>query len=669
MEASFLEPGAILVPAREPSPTLSIDELRGLLPEGSRLFVLRCHFDEGGPWGGTRDLFRELLPALDSEGSGLLVKHDYELVHVLPHLRPKLGLRNPSLTDLASQEERVRNYPADRALRIVHGLIDLLITLKERDASTARQAWVLLCVDYPQAGQMSQLFLRELMRRAGVRSRLVLIPIDSEPCGPGDFATVPRALPFRIEVPARPPAPSPEEAERLARELEAPVRDEPFLSTGVLPELIDLWKAARRPHRIFEWRYKGLHAFNTLGLYKDALRYGEPAKAYCEEEGERFAAFRWGIFFKLLMCYLGVNDLEAAQKLAETGAPPETGDADDAAMRTRLCYMLAMIHARFLPQRDLLKGERYLERGLEYLTRAGLPESEHYFHFAFNRNGLAMIRSFQQRHQEALDLCREAWDLLDQHLDSGKHRLHRSVLLYNMAQVYTHTERFDLAIEHYTAAMGMDPNYSEYYNERGNLLLKLGRLEEAEKDYRQAIEIGAPYFEVWSNLGQCCQLRGRLEEAVAAYDRSLDLQPNQPMAWLIRAQVLESLGRIEAAISSYEEASSLQPEIWQAHAGHAVLLFELGKVEECLADLDRAIEIAPGEPELYQNRAVAHAELGRYEDASRDLRRYLELAPNAADRGEMEERLRSWSPAEAPPAARQLVVSEPSPNLTQETNP
>jgi len=647
---SFYATGAVLVPAPDSSRTLSVKELSRLLPDNSTLFTLRCHFDEGGPWAGTRDLFRVLLPTLESAAANLLAKHDYELVHVLPDLKPRLGIRNPSLTDLASNEERVRNYPADRALRIVHGLIDLMITLKECSEDTVGKTWVLLCVDYDCAGHITQTFLQELMRRAGTRLHLLLIPTSRVGCVPDFSPALPRRdLPFGVEVSGSLEQLDQAEAAELARTLETEVSDT-LMSTGQIPELIRLWKIAKRPDKTFEWQYKALHAFNTLGLYADAIRYGEPARVFFQSTGSRMAGGRWGIFFKLFMCYLATNALETAQRIAEEDVLTDQGDASEAAMRIRLCYLMGMLHARYLPVRDFATGERYLELGLTYLQKAALPESEHFFQFVFNRNGLAMIRSFQGRHQEALDLCREGWELLDKHLDPGQHRLHRSVLLYNMAQVYAQIESFDRAIEHYSAAMRMDPNYSEYYNERGNLLLKLGRLEEAFQDYRRAIELGPPYFEVWSNLGQCCRVRGRMEEAIAAYDRSLDLQPNQPMVWIVRAQALEALGRLGEAIAAYSSALSLQPTLWPAFAGRAVLLYEQGKLHECLADLDRAVSLAPEEPDIYQNRAVAHGDLGRYQEASRDLQHYLELRPDAADRAEVEARLRDLASTLAPAA-------------------
>lgn len=639
--------GAVLLPASNGSRTLTLDALSQLL-QGSKLFTLRCHFDEGGPWAGTRDLFRALLPTLESEAPHLLARHDYELVHVLPDLKTSLGIRNPSLTDLASNDERVRNYPADRAMRIVHGLIDLIIELRKSAGRPPQEPWILLCIDYDHAGHITQAFLQELMRRTGSRLRLLLIPIASVNQKLDFPSVLCQELPFGVTAPEGLPRPDKTEAGRLARALELEADNDTLISTGQIPDLIRLWKVAERPDKVFEWQYKALHAFNTLGLYADAIRYGKPARAFFRSMGEGPPGMRWAIFFKLFMSYIGTNDLTSAQQIAEEDVLNDSGDASEAPMRIRLCYMMGMLHARYFPARDFATGERYLELGLTHLEQAALPESDHFFQFVFNRNGLAMIRSFQGRFQEALDLCREGYALLEKHLDPSQHRLHRSVLLYNMAQVYAQMGAFDPAIEHYSAAMRMDPNYSEYYNERGNLLLKLGHVEAAYQDYRRAIELGPPYFEVWSNLGQCCRVQGRMEDAIAAYDRSLDLQPNQPMVWVVRAQALEALGRLDEAIAAYSSALALNPILWPALAGRAVLLYEQGKLNECLADLDRAISLAPRDPDIYQNRAVALCELGRSQEAVLDLQQYLELRPDAPDRAEVEARLHELSNASVP---------------------
>src|SRR5205823_943743 len=191
---------------------------------------------------------------------------------------------------------------------------------------------------------------------------------------------------------------------------------------------------AKRPCKVLYYRHFGLYLYNTLGLYEDALRYGEGLLEMAAEHAPG-DELRWSIIFKLLMCYMGLQDPQASLKLAE-GEAMKVVERDHAAWRGQLFYLLAMLYARYQKPRDFAKGELYLDRGLEAMGQAELPEGEFHFQSVFNRNGLAMIRNFQGRHQEAIELCRAGLMRLDHHLSIEKHRLHRSVLLYNMAQVY-----------------------------------------------------------------------------------------------------------------------------------------------------------------------------------------------------------------------------------------
>lgn len=644
------EPGTVWVPpppgAEAGVDRVELDALLRATPPSARSWALRCAFEEGGPWAGVRDLFRELLDDLRGAAPDLVHRHDYELVHVLPELRCQLQLRNPCLTDTAEGDERIRNYPADRAYRIVHGLIDLLAAYKARHDD---RVWLLACIDFDRASDMAARFFRELMRRAGARSRFVLLALGTAAAEgdlPAPAAPPHRRLACSILLPPRGDLPSAAAALQRVAELEAVVSSDILEQTALIPDLIYHSRLAERPEKLLRWLAAALLSYNTLGFYAESARYGE--EAWTLFQRARFDSdpteMRWSMFFKLFMTYLGVGDVERAMRLAHEDALADHGDPRDLPMRASLCYMIAMLYGRHLPDRDFSQAEEYLRRGLDYLDRADIPDDKRWFQFVFNRNGLAMVRSFQGRHAEALRLCEEGFQLLEEHLASGRHRLHRSVLLYNMAQVFTQIRDYERSIVYYTAAMEMDPNYSEYYNERGSIHLKLGRLAEAEADYLRAIELSPPYYEVWTNLGQCHRLGGRHHEACADYARALDLLPGQAAPHIGRAQALEALGDLDAAVADYSAALAADPTLWKAHAGRAVLLYERGRLPECLTDLDRAVDLAPAEADLFLNRSVALADLGRTAEARRDLERYLELRPDAADRGEVEARLAGTQP-------------------------
>lgn len=608
----------------------------GRLQAGGEVFFLDCAFENGGPWAGVKDLFAAVVPLAAARRPDLLRRHDYELVHVLPELRRQLAVRNPSLTDTAATEEKTRNYPADRAFRIVHGLIDFLDSWRA-EAGSGR--WLLVCDSFDQLGHIGWHFFRELCRRRAGTWELAFLAAVSP--GNADLATaaLSPAMPLegeRLELAADPTrAVDADHSRQEADRLEALVGEDPIEIQLHLPELIRWCRSAGEERRALRWRCWGLEIYNTLGFYEDALAYGEGTLAEAERYAPEKIEVHWAIFVKLFMSLAGLGRAEEAFALAS----PIFERIQSKKHKGQLCYLLAMLHGRYLPKRDYRLAEEYLDRGLELLAAAGMEAHEHHFQQVFNRNGLAMIRTFQRRYDEAIRLCREGLEQLEENLEPEKHRLHRSVLFYNIGQVHAQIGATEEALQNFTSAMAMDPHYSEYYNERGNILLRAGRLEEALADYLQAIELSPPYFELHSNLGQCYRLLERHPEAIAAFARSLELVPQQAVPLFGRGQSLEALGRNGEALADYTELLELAPDHWQARAARAVILYEQGDLPASREDLDRAIALAPEVADLYQNRAVVLGDLGLVELVAADLAAYLRLAPAAADRDEVEAQL------------------------------
>lgn len=593
--------------------------------EARRKWHVDCDMDRGGPWAGVYELFAAILPELQSTAPDLVLSHDYELLSVLPELRRSLSPRFATLTDLAPPSERVRLYPADRALRLVHGLIDLLAEWKAREPGGL---WILVCDDFDRAGEMARRFFLELARRRGRQLELVLCTVE-------DPVARASSAPFQVRLecaadPAAPPAPGDlEAAAREAGSLEEAVRrEEADLETSV-PHLIRLWRRSGRSDRRLEWQYEALSLATQRGFYVDALRYGEdlvPCLAELCGDDERK---RWRVVGKVGACYCAAGRPEEALALTRTEALTKLREPK---LLAQTYYTLAMLHARFLPEKDFLQAEEDLERGLAELLRAELPDDEREFEIVFNRNGLAFVRHRQGAHAEAIELCRSGLERLETHLSAMRHRLHRSVLRYNIAQVYAATGQLEEALRQYTQAMEMDVNYSEYYNERGNVLFRLGRIAEAIQDYEQARRLSPPYSEVLTNLGQCFRARHEFAAAIHFFDAALDLDPNQPWVHVMRAECKEAEGSLTEALAGYDAALVLDERQPLVLGNRACLHYQLGRFNESLEDLNRAIALAPGTAELYQNRAAAFVSLRHPDAAARDLESYLSLRPECADR-------------------------------------
>lgn len=610
---------------------------------GGRVFVVSGDFDSGGLWAGANELFSALLPEIQELRPDLVERHIFELVHVLPQLRRSYSVRNPTLTDLASDEEKVRNYAADRAFRIVHGLIDLLDGWKS--GHSPDMPWIIACDDFDKIGPISGRFFRELIRRRSRRLHLRLLAGADPGKADGICAALNQGS-LQSEVvsaPAGEQTPAhldPREAERLAGEIEAKAGNDRIERQIHLPELIRLWKAAGRLDKVARCKYFGLSFYCNLGFYEDALRYGDGLLQLVTDhvhDGDRFH-LRWWTMIKLINGNTGAGNAEAALEIAEGEALKLFPQAPPA-WQCQLLYLTAMLYARYRQPRDFTKGEELLDRGLAAVQHPDVPEADRHFQSVFNRNGVAMIRSFQGRHDEASELCREGIEELNEYLAADQHRLHRSILHYNMAQVYVATGCYEQAIEYYTAAMEMDPGYSEYYNERGSIFFRLGRLEEARADYCKAIELSPPYFEVFVNLGQCYRRMGEMEKAIECYSRALDLMPNHALALLGRAKSHEESGHAQAAIADYTAVLALDARQWEALASRGALHYELGNLKAALLDLEQAIELKPDVADLYQNRAVVLSDLGRHAQAAADLETAIGLTTSEEEKLLLRERL------------------------------
>lgn len=151
-------------------------------------------------------------------------------------------------------------------------------------------------------------------------------------------------------------------------------------------------------------------------------------------------------------------------------------------------------------------------------------------------------------------------------------------------------KRFMKALAAAEEVIRNNPSDHNAYNNRGVVLTKLGRLEEAIESFRYAIRCKPNFARAYHNMGLALRALGRLPDAINAFDRAVELKPNIPIIFDKRAAALIDLG------------ASLNPRYTRC-------LFEAA-----LADAERAIELS-SDAEGHYNMACALSRLGRFEEA------------------------------------------------------
>jgi tetratricopeptide (TPR) repeat protein len=327
-------------------------------------------------------------------------------------------------------------------------------------------------------------------------------------------------------------------------------------------------------------------------------------------------------------------------------------------------YATAMLYTRHHAEgkRDHQKAKAWINQAIAIASLIADPK-ERAFSVVFNRNGLALIEAHLKQPEEALQLVTAGLAKLDEELQPGEHLLHRSVLLYNRAQVYAGLGQLDLALADYTAVIEQDPHYSEYYFDRGNILRRLGRNEEALADYQSAISYSPPYPEAYYNRAGVFSVLGDEERALADYSYVIEIEPTNLDALVNRAsmryergwyaearedvvcgleldaqnaQLLCTLGLLEMAEEQYDSAFQAlsaaivqDPSLLAAWTNRAILAFEQGDQEAAIADLTQALVLEENATVRY-NRGIAYQAQRRWQEAIEDFTQALALSEEDA---------------------------------------
>lgn len=149
------------------------------------------------------------------------------------------------------------------------------------------------------------------------------------------------------------------------------------------------------------------------------------------------------------------------------------------------------------------------------------------------------------------------------------------------------------ALEHYAIARRLKPEAGAVPNHAGQILLSLGRTEEALAMFREATVI----------------------------------EPGQPEFFADLAHVLLSLGRREESAPAFVEAVRLDPENVKLLNDAAATLAELGRLPEALPYLERATRLDPSDVNALVNLGLVRLDLGDAGGARDAFERVLRLDP------------------------------------------
>jgi tetratricopeptide (TPR) repeat protein len=153
------------------------------------------------------------------------------------------------------------------------------------------------------------------------------------------------------------------------------------------------------------------------------------------------------------------------------------------------------------------------------------------------------------------------------------------------------------AIEAFSEALRLDPTAHDARAWLAMALYDLGRKGEALEQSRRAVREGPGLAQTNLVHGTLLARTGRLAEAVPLLSRARELDPSGVSVHVILGLALCDLGRLDAAESELRQALVQDPRSIPAHLGMGEVYWKQGQSREAARSFKRVLELAPGHPQ------------------------------------------------------------------------
>ena len=169
----------------------------------------------------------------------------------------------------------------------------------------------------------------------------------------------------------------------------------------------------------------------------------------------------------------------------------------------------------------------------------------------------------------------------------------------------------DAAVNSFTEALGVDPQYADAYHRRGSVYRVRGQYAAAVENFTKAIESDYRSTEVhYIARGATYTDMRDYNAAIADFTEVITLNPYNADAYYGRGIAYHWKGNLDAAIADYDRAIKMVPPMTQAFAARGAAKLSQGKVADALTDFDEAVNADPKDATNYERRGDAYARLG-----------------------------------------------------------
>ncbi len=606
---------------------------------------INCHRNLRGPYTGTGELLRTLVPIAYQAQSEIVIAHGTEILSAAPELKSLAITATDTLTSSALGEERTIYYSHLRTQRLAHGIADFLLAYSA--ATNQATPCTFVFENVHMADTLDQELLAILLRRANPQQLALTV----------STATTALVEPLLSALMAH---------ARLIQ-LQPPQAQADTLAAWHIPDSWGHWLLQHTEGWLGEWE-----PFQHIAQQLAPIAPPDEEMSFAQGLQYVVKQLPETLLTQLAQLYIesdGTADnplAKAAYDTLEITTRQQLHDARAAALEKQDLWTFhigAIPYHRERGHDPAGSGVSSLQEALDYCLEMAFYEAA----VDFGYRGRKLFDWEQQLDRywaltwntttalTALERGAEAEVLFDEIRELTSNPVFHMHAAYATSMLFTRhlaPERRNLHvakrwIQEAIAISQLLPDPKErvfrtVFHQNGLALIevRLGRPLEAQRlvvegleRLNRELEPGEHQLQrsvMLYNRAQVNNVLGKVDQALADFTTLIAQDPHYSEYYFDRGNMYRRLGRNEEALTDYNSAIHYGPPYPEVYYNRAGLLSILDREEEALADYTYVLELDPEHVDALINRASILYERGEYSTARRDSERGLVLSPGNA---------------------------------------
>ncbi len=247
-----------------------------------------------------------------------------------------------------------------------------------------------------------------------------------------------------------------------------------------------------------------------------------------------------------------------------------------------------------------------------------------------------MSKKFQKLLSKAEKLYQqEKWDecisVLTECIPLAKDADEKSKIYYNRGANYGRKGEHDRALEDYSKAIELKPDYADAYHDRGVTYGRKGEYDRALENFSKAIELKPDDADAYHNRGVAYNKKGEHDRALEDFSKAIELKPDYAEAYNNRGLSYNRKGEYDRALEDHNKAIELKLDYAGAYNNRGIIYGTKDEYDRALEDFSKAIELDSDYAEAYHNRGLAYFSKSDYGRAIEGYDKAIELKTDYAD--------------------------------------